>query len=360
MNPVNIEDERAKLLDYVPALEVVRGDTVESIHHAAVAIVDVSGRLIASLGNPQVVTYMRSTAKPLQSLPLLESGAPAQFNLSEKEIALVCASHTGTDMHVRVAQGILKKIGLSESDLKCGTHPPFDRAKADELVRSGQEPTPIRHNCSGKHAGMLAYARHMNYPVGSYLEMSSPVQKEIISAVTEMTGVTPSMGVDGCSAPNFALPLQAAAWAYAKLANPASLPPERAAACGTAVQAMINHPELVAGEGRFDTHVMRAGRGQLVSKGGAEGFQGIGIFPGVLGPDALAYGVAIKIADGAYVHRSVSIIALSVLHQIGIRIEQKDQDQELEPFQTYRVHNCRSLQVGEVRANFHLTFQMRS
>ena len=112
MNPANVEGERAKLLDYVPAVQVVRGDTVESIHHAAVAIVDVSGRLIASLGDPQVVTYMRSTAKPLQSLPLLESGAPAQFDFSEKEIALICASHTGTDMHVRVAQGILKKIRI--------------------------------------------------------------------------------------------------------------------------------------------------------------------------------------------------------------------------------------------------------
>ena len=356
MNLANNQDEMAKLLDYVPAVEVVRGDTVESIHHAAVAIVDVSGRLVASLGNPQVVTYMRSTAKPLQALPLLESGAPAQLDFSEKEIALVCASHTGTDMHVRVAQGILNKIGLSESDLKCGTHPPFDRAIAEELVRSGQEPTPIRHNCSGKHVGMLAYARHMNYPVGAYLEMTSPVQKEIVYAVTEMTGVTPFIGVDGCSAPNFAMPLHAAAWAYAKLADPTSLPPERAAACGTAVQAMINHPELVAGEGRFDTHIMRAGQGKLVSKGGAEGFQGIGIFPGVLGPDGPAYGVAIKIADGANVHRSVGIIALSVLHQIGLRIEQKDQDQELEPFQIYRVHNYRGLDVGEVRANFQLNF----
>ena len=356
MHLVNMEDERAKVLDYEPAVEVVRGDTVESIHHAAVAIVDVSGRLIASLGNPQVVTYMRSTAKPLQSLPLLESGASAQFDLSEKEIALVCASHTGTDMHVRVAQGILNKTGLSESDLKCGTHPPFDRATAEELGRSGQEPTPIRHNCSGKHAGMLAYARHMNYPVGAYLEMSSPVQKEIVSAVTEMTGVTPFMGVDGCSAPNFAVPLHAAAWAYARLADPASLSLERAAACGTAVRAMMNHPELVAGEGRFDTHLMRAGQGQLVSKGGAEGFQGIGIFPGMLGPDDPAYGMAIKVADGAYVHRSVSIIALSVLDQIGLRIGQKDQDQELEPFQTYRAHNHRGLDVGEVRANFQLNF----
>ena len=356
MNLANMEDERAKLLDYVPALEVVRGDTVESIHHAAVAIVDVSGRLVASLGNPHVVTYMRSTAKPLQALPLLESGAPAQFDFSEKEIALVCASHSGTDMHVRVAQGILNKIGLSESDLKCGTHPPFDRAIAEELVRSGQEPTPIRHNCSGKHAGMLAYARHMNYSVDAYLEMSSPVQKGIVSAVTAMTGVTPFMGVDGCSAPNFAVPLYAAAWAYAKLADPASLPPECAAASGTAVRAMINHPELVAGEGRFDTHLMRAGRGQLVSKGGAEGFQGIGIFPGVLGPDRPAYGVAIKIADGANVHRSVSIVALSVLHQIGLRIEQEDRDQELELFQTYRVHNCRGLDVGEARANIQLNF----
>ena len=356
MNPANVEDERAKLLGYVPAVQVVRGDTVESIHHAAVAIVDVSGRLIASLGNPQVVTYMRSTAKPLQSLPLLESGAPAQFDFSEKEIALICASHTGTDMHVRVAQGILNKIGLSESDLKCGTHPPFDRAKAEELVRSGQEPTPIRHNCSGKHAGMLAYARHMNYPVGSYLEMTSPVQKRINLAVTEMTGVTPFMGIDGCSAPNFAVSLYAAAWAYAKLADPASLPPERAVASGTAVRAMINHPELVGGEGRFDTHLMRAGRGELVSKGGAEGFQGIGIYPGVLGPDSPAYGVAIKIADGAYVHRSVSIVALRVLNQIGLRIEHEDRDQELEPFQTYRVHNYSGLDVGEVRANFQLNF----
>jgi L-asparaginase II len=295
MHLANMEDERAKLLDYVPAVEIVRGGTVESIHYAAVAVVDVSGRLVASLGNPQVITYMRSTAKPLQSLPLLESGAPAQFDLREKEIALVCASHSGTDMHVDIAQGILNKIGLSESDLKCGTHLPFDRVTTEELGRSGQEPMPIRHNCSG-------------------------------------------------------------AWAYAKLADPASLPPERAAACGTAVRAMINHPELIAGEGRFDTHLMRAGQGQLMSKGGAEGFQGIGIFPGVLGPDGPAYGLAIKIADGSHVHRSVSIIALSVLHQIGLRFDKKDQDQELEPFQTYRVHNHRGLDVGEVRASFQLNF----
>ncbi len=356
MQLADVGDERVSLLDYVPAVEVIRAETVESIHFAAVAVVDVSGRLIASLGNPHVVTYMRSTAKPLQSLPLLESGAPAQFDLNEKEIALVCASHSGTDMHVDVARGILDKIGLSESDLKCGTHPPFDRGTADELIKSGQEPTPIRHNCSGKHAGMLAYTKYKNCPVGAYLERSSPVQEGIVSAVTEMTGVAPLIGVDGCSAPNFAIPLQNAAWAFAKLADPASLSPERAAACGTAVRAMMNHPELVAGEGRFDTHLMRAGQGQLVSKGGAEGFQGIGLFPGVSGPDYPACGVAIKVADGAHLHRSVSIIALSVLDQIGLRMDREDPEGGLEPFQRYRVHNYRGLDVGEVRANFQLKF----
>ena len=326
---------------------------MESVHHAAVAVVDGDHRLIAHLGNPEVVTYMRSTAKPLQALPIIESGVVERYRFSPSEIALMCASHSGTEIHTTGVREILDKIGLSELDLQCGIHPPLDRALADEMLIRGKEPHPLQHNCSGKHAGMLAYQIHRNQPVGEYLSPISSVQKAIEETVSEMTGAIPRVGLDGCSAPNFAVPLRSAARAYATLVDPTALPLERREACKVVVDAMVGHPEMVAGEGRFDTHLMRAGRSKLLSKAGAEGFQGIGIFPSTTGSESLAYGIAIKIADGAYAHRAVSIVGLSVLTQLGWSLEDDDQ---LSMFRAYNLKNHRELEVGRVRANFQLTF----
>jgi L-asparaginase II len=150
---------------YLPIFELTRGDLVESIHYGAVAVVDSHGALLASYGDPETVTYLRSSAKPLQALAFIEAGGADKFDLSLREIAIMCASHSGTNEHVAVLAGIQKKIGVSQDDLLCGVHPPSDKSTAETLFLQGEQPTPNRHNCSGKHTGMLAYARFLDLPI---------------------------------------------------------------------------------------------------------------------------------------------------------------------------------------------------
>jgi len=343
---------------YRTLVEYTRGGMVESIHAGAIAVVDVQGRLVASYGDPAAVVFLRSIAKPFQTLPLIESGAAEAFALPPREIALTCASHLGMDMHAETAASIQFRIGANERDLLCGTHEVPDRETARRLVLAGQAPTPNRHNCSGKHSGMLVQARHRDLPLADYINPFHPVQQTILSTLAEMCGLSPSqvvVGVDGCSAPNFAVPLLNAALAFARLADPSGLPRRRANALRTVFSAMTAYPEMVRGPGGLDTEVMRRRPGLLVTKGGAEGYQGMSIVPGALRPNSPALGVAIKIADGA--GRAVSIVALEVLRQLGL-LGEADFDALAEfdfaPRETLR--NFRGLVVGEARPSFSLDF----
>lgn len=341
---------------YVPLFALTRGETLESVHFGAIAIVDAQGRLLASVGDPWAVTYLRSTAKPFQALPFVEDGGPDRFGLTDEEIALLCASHSGTDRHVAVVQRIQQKAGVAEPQLLCGSHPPYDAATAEALKARGEQPTPNHHNCSGKHTGMLAQAVLHGWPTADYIDREHPVQQRILRTFAEMCGLPPKavqVGVDGCSAPNFAAPLYHVAYGYARLMDPRDLPPQRAAAARAIVQAMTRHPFMVGGPGRFDTLLMEATQGRVLAKGGAEGYQGIGLPPGALGPGTPGVGIAFKIADGdERKNRARPAVALEILRQLGVLPEIPA---ALRPFgPKITVTNWRGLTVGKGYPTFSL------
>ncbi len=292
---------------YQPVFELWRGQALESVHTGAIAVVASDGQLAASCGGTASVTFLRSSAKPFQAMPFLEHGGQAAYNLTPREIALICASHSGTDEHVAAVQALQARIGIRESDLLCGIHKPYHTGTVEAMLARGEEPTPNRNNCSGKHTGMLAYVRLKDLPVQAtagapaYIDPHHPIQKEIVQALAEMCGLPVDqvvVGIDGCSAPTFAVPLYNAAWGYARLVEPAGLPPTRTEACQTITQAMTVNPEMVGGPDSFDTHLMQATGGRILCKGGAEGFQALGLRPGARGPNSPGLGIAFKIADG--------------------------------------------------------------
>ena len=346
------------LPSYAPVIEFTRGRIVESFHSGAVAVVNTEGRLVAAYGDPGAVTFLRSSAKPFQTLPLVESGALEKFSVTPRELAITCASHLGMDMHVEAVSGLQRKIGVSESDLMCGTHPVGDAATAERLIRAGQAPTPLRHNCSGKHTGMMAQAKFRGVAIADYVNPQHPVQQTILQTFAEMCGLAPEdvvVGIDGCSVPTFAVPLRQAALAFSRLADPRSLPAKRASALRTIYAAMTTNPEMVRGPGDFDTEVMRLGGGRLVSKSGAEAFVGLGLAPGACGPNSPALGVALKVADGG--SRADMMVATEVLRQLGVLNDgqiAKMMEFGLGPKKVLK--NFRGLEVGEARPCFELGY----
>lgn len=340
---------------YQPIVEVTRGPLVESIHFGALAVVDVRGNLIASVGDPDLVANLRSSAKPFQALSMVEAGAADAFHFTERELAISCASHSGTDDHYQVLCELQAKIGVGEEDLRCGVHYPMYEPLAYEMRQRGQKPTPNRHNCSGKHTAMLANARYRGFPIEDYLNTEHPVQKVILKTFAEMVGLPPDaipIGIDGCSAPTFATPLRRAAHAYALLADPSSLPEPRRSALRRIYQAMTAHPDMVAGPERFDTLLMQAANGKVVAKGGAEAYQGMGVAAGVLGPGSPALGIAIKVSDGDRADRAISTAAFAVLAQLGILTA--DERAHLARYDRRSLTNWRELEVGEIRPAFDL------
>lgn len=343
-------------MTFIPFIEYTRGGIVESVHAGAVAVADAQGRLVASAGDPRAVIFMRSSAKPFQALPLIESGAADAFGITPRELALICASHRGLDLHVEVLRGLQARVGVGEADLLCGAHPLEDPETAQRLILAGEAPGPNRHNCSGKHTGMLAQARRLGQPLARYLDLDGPVQQAIRRAVADLCGLDPAevvVGVDGCSAPNFAAPLVSAAAAFARLADPAGQPPARAAALRRVFAAMTAHPEMVRGPGGYDTVLMSAGGGRIAAKGGAEGYQGLALAPGALGPGSPALGVALKIADGG--GRAVPLAASAVLRQLGaLTAEAEAALAAAGSLPPQPLRNWRGLAVGEARASFRL------
>ena len=298
-----------------PLVEVRRGDLVESVHAGGIAVAAASGRVLLAHGDPSGVAFLRSAAKPAQVLPLIAAGGVERFRLTEAEIAVMIGSHGGEPMHVEAVRSILEKLGLPDSALQCGAHAPFHRPSAQFLREAGRRPTALHNNCSGKHAGMLALSLLLGAPHERYLEESHPAQERIRRAVGALAGVAPEgipTAIDGCSAPTFALPLASAATLYARLLEPAGLPPDLAAAAGRAVDAMRRHPEMVAGTDRLCTDLMRAGSGGLIAKIGAEGFYGFG-----WSHEGAGRGAALKIADGDG-DRARPAAALALLRAQGV------------------------------------------
>lgn len=269
-------------------VEAWRGGVVESVHRVACAVADADDRLLAASGDPDRVTWWRSGAKPLQALPLVEDGVAERFGLGTEELALACASHSSEPGHLETIDRFLAKLGLAESDLACGAHTPLSPTMAQLTARGTVTPTPRWSNCSGKHAGMLALARHHEWPLKGYERAGHPVQTRILASVSRWTGVEASdvtLGVDGCTAVCFALPLRRMALAFARLGASEEPAPRRLFA------AMTAHPELVAGRGRLCTDLMSAWPGQVVAKVGAEGIYCAAV-------PALRLGIALKVEDG--------------------------------------------------------------
>lgn len=341
--------------DYSPVVEMTRGNVVESLHFGAAAVVDTHGNLLASWGNPDTLTFLRSAAKPFQALPFIEREGDLKLGMTSSEVALICASHAGTDRHVDAVTALQAKIGVSEKDLQCGAHPPLDAPTNLALIRRGEDPTPIRHMCSGKHTGMLAHCILRGLPIENYLQMDNPVQQSILSTFAEMCGLPVAqveIGIDGCSAPNFAVPLRSAAWAFARLADPSELTPSRADACRRITAAMTGNPNMIAGPGFFDTRLMEVTAGRILTKSGAEGYQGICLMPGALGAGSPALGIVAKIGDGDDAVRAKPCMVLEILRQLGALSNQELQS--LAEFGPRPIYNWRKIQVGEERSCFEL------
>lgn len=343
---------------YQPVVEATRGGATESVHFGAIAVVDAAGRLIASWGDPYQAAFMRSSSKPLQLLPLVEQRGDEHFGFSDKEIAVMCASHSGTEDHVKTVRGIQNRLGIDESELLCGIHPPSDKPSAALLRSRGQEPSQIHNNCSGKHTGFLAAAVLGGFDHADYTNPSHPVQRAILKAFAEMTGLSEEniiLGVDGCSAPVFSVPLYSAALAFARLADPSGLNEERARACRMITRSMMAYPNMVAGPGRFDTLVMHAAAGKVATKGGAEGYQAMAVQPGAFGQGSPALGICYKTSDGDAAGRSGAIVGITLLRQLGI-LSQSDADGSLAKFSPRLIYNWAGKTVGELRPCFKLNW----
>jgi L-asparaginase II len=295
---------------HAPLAVVMRGDAVDSLHMGSIAVVDRQGRLLYSAGDPTFPTMTRSALKPFQAMPFVAAGGHRRFGLSGPQTALLCASHSGEPRHVAAAADMLAKAGNVPADLQCGTHAPRYYEDRGE-VPPPPPYSPLENNCSGKHSGMLAYCVQCGLPKQSYLEYDHPLQQAIRKAVAHFTS-TPEgdllAGIDGCSAPNYAVPLERLALAFARLAAR-----HDDAVYGRAPQeladAMTAHPEMVSGERRSDLALMRAGRGDWVAKIGAEGVQGIGL-------RSAGIGIAVKISDGN--KRALRPVVVAVLDALEL------------------------------------------
>lgn len=291
----------------VEMVELSRGDRVESRHLGHAAVCDGAGHVVAQWGDAGTVIYPRSACKMLQALPWVESGAAAE--VGDDLLALACASHQGAAMHTGRVAAWLAAMGLGEADLRCGVHPPNDPAAAAALIRAGRPPCQLHNNCSGKHAGFLAFARHLQAGP-EYVLPDHPVQAAVRAAFEEVTGATsPGHGIDGCSAPNFATTVTGLARAMGRFAAARETGGTRARAMVRLREAMMAHPALVAGEGRACTGLMRALAGRGAVKNGAEGVF-VAILPGA------GLGVALKIADGA--GRAAEAAVAALLVRLGV------------------------------------------
>lgn len=292
-------------------VEIVRGERIESFHRGAIALADAAGRIVHSLGDVDGLVYPRSALKPIQALPLIETGAADGFGLGTQELALACASHRGEPFHVAAVAAWLARIGLGEADLECGTHPPRHEPSYRALLRAGGSPSQLHNNCSGKHAGFLTTATWLREPTGFYIEPDHPVQRRVTQTIGEMTGLDLSRAphaLDGCGIPVIAVPLAALAVAMARLADPSRLAEHRRAAVKRLLDAMIAAPLMVDGTGGMTSAVMTAAPATVRLKPGAEG-----VFCAAL--PALGLGIALKIDDGG--GRAAELAMATLLDRLG-------------------------------------------
>jgi L-asparaginase II len=362
---MNDEEEISSL----PALvEVRRGVIVESRHAGAIVAIEPAGNLLAQLGDANLIVSTRSTIKAIQAIPLITSGAAERFKFTEGELAIVCASHSGQSFHTETVAALLARLGLNESDLRCGAHAPYNEEAAKQLEREGKAFTQLHNNCSGKHTGMLATCVQYGWPIDSYLSTDHPLQREIISLLRQLGELPEELptAIDGCSAPTFGVSLKSLATAFARLASFTSSTdqsPETGSgsrfqaavfdesvvkAAGRLARAMIAYPEMVGGTNRLDSDLMRVARESLFCKIGAEATYCIGVLPCTKFPKGL--GLAIKVQDGG--SRALGTVVIETLAQLGLLDEA--QQSELRAYHRPIVKNHRDLTVGEIIPIFSL------
>jgi len=322
-------------------VEVFRGAQVESRHRGAVAVVDADGAAVLSLGDVAAPVYPRSAVKPLQALPLVESGAADRYGFGEEELALACASHGGEPAHVEVAARMLARAEVDVVALECGAHWPSHLESGRALARSGGAPSALHNNCSGKHAGFVCVACAAGIDHRGYVAAEHVVQREVRAAVEDLSGVglgTDVCGIDGCSIPTWAVPLTALAHAFAKFGTGRGLAPARAKAAARLRAACAAQPYYVAGTGRFCTEIMKRFGARVLVKTGAEG-----VFCGALPEQGI--GVALKCDDGATRAAEVAMAAM-----IARFLPLSGQERAaLERFVRPTLRNWNGIEVGELR-----------
>jgi L-asparaginase II len=333
-------------MNLIPLIEISRGGTPECLHFGAIAVVNRRGKLLAHAGDAHWLTFSRSTLKALQALPFMQAGGAAHFGFGPQQVAMLCASHNGEDKHVAQTQTMLGKAGLDYKALRCGCHVPSIFGTLETTPPAGYTYDERHNNCSGKHAGFLAYCVQHGLSLDDYIDPAHPLQTAIRRDVARATGMDPAdfkLGIDGCSAPNYALPLANLALGYARLAS-GGQDGEFGASFALLGEAMTAHPDLVSGTGRNDLAFMQAGRGDWVTKVGADGVQ-------VVGSKSRGEAFAIKIIDAN--KPALFAATVEVLEQLGWMDDA--QRAELRVWRAREIRNARGLLVGERKSVFRLS-----
>ena len=328
----------------VPMTEVWRGPLLESLHLGHAVVCNAKGEIVRSWGDPDAVIYPRSSAKMIQALPLITSGAAAKYGLTSEQLALACASHNGAEIHTSRVNAWLDQLSMTDHDFRCGPQEPADIPARNELIKTDQSPCQVHNNCSGKHAGFLTLNQHLGGGA-DYVEIDHPVQQACLSAFEEVTGLeSPGYGIDGCSAPNFATTVHGLARAMGWFASAHTRSDRASEGAAQLVAAMAKHPELVAGETRACTNLMRAMGGRVAIKTGAEA-----VFVAILPEQQL--GVALKITDGATRASECSIAAILV----GLGVLEADH-LETRKYLNAPLLNRRNIDCGAIRPAAELAF----
>jgi L-asparaginase II len=330
--------------------ETTRGGVVESVHQGVVAVANTEGEIVAWAGDPSTFAFYRSSAKPFQAIPVVESGAADRFGFTPAELALCCASHHAELRHQQQVLAMLGKLGLDDSALQCGTPLPYDQEEMARVLSGERAPSPLQCDCSGKHTGMLAACLQLGYPIDGYLEPEHPLQQQIKSLVAEVCRISEDeivVGTDGCSVPTFGASIASFAVSFAALAAPERTPAEyggrHADALNRLRSAMIAFPQNVSGKHSLVADVMEVGQGSFVCKSGAEGLFCLGV-------PAEGIGIAVRIADGSF--RAHAVVVCETLRQLGLATDAQIEAILARDNPELRNHNGRH--VGDIRAAFAL------
>jgi L-asparaginase II len=329
---------------------VLRSGRVESWHRGAIAVVH-DGDVVVAIGDVQRPVFARSATKPFQALPFLERGLHERLALPPEELVVMCASHDGAPLHVETVRSFLGRGGFAEDQLGCGPHAPLDGSARSALLATGQKPGRVHNNCSGKHTGFLHLAQACGDELGGYLDPGCRSQQEVAAAVAAMAGTGPlEVGLDGCGAPTFVMPLAALALAFCRLANPVGLPAVRQAACRTILDAAGRQPTLLAGERRLCTALVRQWPGRAFAKNGAEGVYAVALAPDPARPRwPGALGIAVKVDDGS--ERGYQGVVVEVLRRLTA-FGGGEVPAALVPFHRQVIQNTQQKVTGEVQSVF--------